>query len=91
MGLPMADRSGLKLHLGCGTRTPAGWQNVDAALGARLAKIRPLRPLLRATGADLCMACSCSRLQRAPGCHTHVHERVDMCMRMAGHLATEVP
>lgn len=52
----MADRSGpkpggLKLHLGCGTRTPAGWQNVDAALGARLAKIRPLRPLLRAIGA----------------------------------------
>jgi len=52
----MADRSvaktaGLKLHLGCGTRTPAAWQNVDAALGARLAKIAPLRPLLRATGA----------------------------------------
>jgi SAM-dependent methyltransferase len=41
----------LKLHLGCGTRTPAGWLNVDAALGARLAKLRPLRPLLRATGA----------------------------------------
>lgn len=51
MGNDMADRASLKLHLGCGTRTPEGWLNVDAALGARLAKLRPLRPLLRATGA----------------------------------------
>jgi SAM-dependent methyltransferase len=47
----MAPTRGLKLHLGCGTRTPADWLNVDAALGARLAKLRPLRPLLRAIGA----------------------------------------
>lgn len=29
----------MKLNLGCGTRTPAGWVNVDYALGARCAKI----------------------------------------------------
>ncbi|MDH3520349.1 MAG: methyltransferase domain-containing protein [Myxococcales bacterium] len=40
----------LRLHLGCGPCTPAGWVNVDYALGARLARIAPLRPLLRALG-----------------------------------------
>lgn len=44
-------RSALRLHLGCGTVTPAGWVNVDAALGARLAKTGPLFRLLRALGA----------------------------------------
>jgi len=47
----MPETRGLKLHLGCGTRTPAGWLNVDAALGARLAKLRPLRRWLRRVGA----------------------------------------
>ncbi len=28
---------GMKLNLGCGSTTPAGWNNVDYALGARLA------------------------------------------------------
>ena len=42
---------GLRLHLGCGTTTPAGWVNVDGALGARLARLPALRPLLRATRA----------------------------------------
>jgi hypothetical protein len=41
---------GLRLHLGCGTTTPAGWVNVDGSLGARLAQLPALRPLLRATG-----------------------------------------
>lgn len=41
----------LRLHLGCGPLTPGGWLNVDAALGARLAKWRLLRPLLRRSGA----------------------------------------
>lgn len=43
-------RSGLRLNLGCGTETPDAWVNVDYALGARLGKIAPLRPLLRAIG-----------------------------------------
>jgi hypothetical protein len=43
--------AGLQLHLGCGTCAPPGWVNVDGALGARLARIRPLRPLLRWLGA----------------------------------------
>ena len=42
--------SGLRLNLGCGTRTPDQWMNVDYALGARLGKIAPLRPLLRSVG-----------------------------------------
>jgi SAM-dependent methyltransferase len=42
---------GLRLHLGCGTTTPSGWVNVDGSLGARLAKLPGLRPLLRAIGA----------------------------------------
>ena len=42
---------GLRLHLGCGTTTPDGWVNVDGSLGARLAKLPGLRPLLRASGA----------------------------------------
>jgi SAM-dependent methyltransferase len=29
----------LRLHLGCGPVTPRGWLNVDASLGARLAKL----------------------------------------------------
>jgi predicted SAM-dependent methyltransferase len=33
----------LRLNLGCGNNTPAGWVNIDYALGARLAKI----PLFR--------------------------------------------
>ncbi len=33
----------MKLNLGCGAQTPAGWLNVDYALGARLAKL----PLFR--------------------------------------------
>ena len=41
-------RSDLRLNLGCGTETPDAWVNVDYALGARLGKIAPLRPLLRA-------------------------------------------
>lgn len=47
---PSAPRA-LRLHLGCGDVTPDGWLNVDAALGARLAKLPPLRRLLRALGA----------------------------------------
>jgi len=43
-------RSGLRLNLGCGTRTPDQWVNVDYALGARLGTIAPLRPLLRSIG-----------------------------------------
>lgn len=47
----MSDQgSALRLHLGCGPVTPAGWVNVDAALGARLAKTGPLFRLLRALG-----------------------------------------
>jgi SAM-dependent methyltransferase len=42
--------SGLRLNLGCGTRTPDQWTNVDYSLGARLGKIPPLRPLLRSVG-----------------------------------------
>jgi SAM-dependent methyltransferase len=34
----MRSRS-IKLNLGCGSRTPADWENVDYALGARLAKL----------------------------------------------------
>lgn len=45
-----ATSAPLRLHLGCGTVTPAGWVNVDAALGARLARLGPLRGLLRALG-----------------------------------------
>jgi SAM-dependent methyltransferase len=43
-------RSDLRLNLGCGTHTPDPWVNVDYALGARLGKIAPLRPLLRSIG-----------------------------------------
>jgi len=51
--MDLADESGggLRLHLGCGTTTPPGWVNVDGSLGARLAKLPALRPLLRASGA----------------------------------------
>ena len=45
-----AASDALRLHLGCGPCTPAGWVNVDYALGARLAAIAPLRPLVRALG-----------------------------------------
>jgi SAM-dependent methyltransferase len=48
MALSSAATEALRLHLGCGPCTPAGWVNVDYALGARLARIAPLRPLLRA-------------------------------------------
>ena len=44
------SRSDLRLNLGCGTQTPDSWVNVDYALGARLGKIPPLRPLLRSIG-----------------------------------------
>jgi SAM-dependent methyltransferase len=50
MALSSAATEALRLHLGCGPCTPAGWVNVDYALGARLARIAPLRPLLRAFG-----------------------------------------
>jgi SAM-dependent methyltransferase len=33
----------MKLNLGCGAQVVEGWKNVDFALGARLAKIPPLR------------------------------------------------
>jgi SAM-dependent methyltransferase len=48
MALSSAASEALRLHLGCGPCTPAGWVNVDYALGARLARIAVLRPLLRA-------------------------------------------
>jgi SAM-dependent methyltransferase len=48
MALSSAATEALRLHLGCGPCTPAGWVNVDYALGARLAGIAPLRPLLGA-------------------------------------------
>ncbi len=50
MALSSAATQTLRLHLGCGACTPAGWVNVDYALGARLARVAPLRPLLRALG-----------------------------------------
>lgn len=37
----------MKLHLGCGTHFIEGWVNIDYNLGARLAKIPPLRLLVR--------------------------------------------
>jgi predicted SAM-dependent methyltransferase len=37
----------LKLNLGCGEQTPAGWVNVDYSLGARLAKLRGFRAVNR--------------------------------------------
>lgn len=40
----------LKLNLGCGIRTPAGWVNVDYALGARFAKLPFFRALNRRLG-----------------------------------------
>ncbi|MHC4504974.1 MAG: class I SAM-dependent methyltransferase [Planctomycetota bacterium] len=51
----MSDRpescpSGLRLHLGCGPTTPAGWLNVDYSLGARLGRIPLLGTLVRAAG-----------------------------------------
>ncbi|MEM7413178.1 MAG: methyltransferase domain-containing protein [Myxococcota bacterium] len=42
--------TGAKLHLGCGTRAPAGWTNVDGAIGARLARLAPWRWLQRHLG-----------------------------------------
>ena len=40
----------MKVNLGCGPQIPAGWLNVDYALGARLARVPLLRPLLRRLG-----------------------------------------
>lgn len=40
----------VKLHLGCGSRVPEGWINVDYSLGARLAKLPLLGYLLTKTG-----------------------------------------
>jgi SAM-dependent methyltransferase len=42
-----AAGEGLRLHLGCGPVTPAGWVNVDYFIGARLARLPLLGPLLR--------------------------------------------
>lgn len=35
----------MKLNLGCGTQTPAGWINVDYAMGARFARLPLFRKL----------------------------------------------
>lgn len=40
----------IKLNLGCGAVTPAGWTNVDWALGARLARVPLLGSLARKLG-----------------------------------------
>ncbi|MGH0029045.1 MAG: class I SAM-dependent methyltransferase [Myxococcota bacterium] len=40
----------LRLHLGCGTPTPAGWVDVDRAPDARLAKLGPLAGWSRTLG-----------------------------------------
>lgn len=40
----------MKLHLGCGPVTPAGWLNVDGALGARLARVPFWRQVNRRLG-----------------------------------------
>jgi predicted SAM-dependent methyltransferase len=39
------DSRTINLNLGCGAVTPAGWTNVDYALGARLSRVPILRPL----------------------------------------------
>lgn len=39
-----------RLNLGCGGQTPAGWVNVDYALGARLAKVPLFKSLNRRFG-----------------------------------------
>jgi SAM-dependent methyltransferase len=41
----------MKLHLGCGTRAPEGWVNVDNFIGARLARIPVLRWIVRTSNA----------------------------------------
>ncbi len=43
-------REPLRLHLGCADRTPAGWVNVDYALGARLANLPGIGRACRALG-----------------------------------------
>jgi predicted SAM-dependent methyltransferase len=40
----------MKLHLGCGSITPAGWVNIDGSWNARLAKVPRVRRLLRMVG-----------------------------------------
>ncbi len=40
----------MKLHLGCGSLTPAGWVNIDGSWNARLAKMPRVRWLLRTAG-----------------------------------------
>lgn len=37
----------MKLHLGCGSTTPAGWVNIDGSWNARLARMPRVRWLLR--------------------------------------------
>ena len=41
-----AKDEGLRLNLGCGSVHPEGWVNVDASLGARLAGLPGIGPLL---------------------------------------------
>jgi len=43
MALSSAATEALRLHLGCGPCTPAGWVDLDCARGARLARIASLR------------------------------------------------
>jgi len=40
----------VRLNLGCGSVTPAGWQNVDYALGARLARVPMVGRVAHALG-----------------------------------------
>lgn len=40
----------MRLNLGCGSVTPAGWQNVDYAIGARAARWPVLGPIVRKVG-----------------------------------------
>lgn len=44
------QREALRLHLGCGERTPRGWLNVDHFIGARLGRIPGLPRIFRALG-----------------------------------------
>jgi predicted SAM-dependent methyltransferase len=43
-------REALRLHLGCGERTPRGWLNVDHFIGARVGRIPGLPWICRALG-----------------------------------------